>query len=382
MKVGILVTSIGNFGKKGYYNSQEIGLAKELDKLFEKVIVYKCISETESLSIEKIQGCKHTYIHLLPTKNFGINGFIDLQRIDNSIDALIYFSDTQIIVPKVYKWCKKNNVKLIPYIGVLQSHSENFIKKNIINILFKRNISVYRKCDCLVKNPQVQNKLQFQGIKECTISPVGLDLSILKSDFQLTDSSLLKTKWGYSINDKVLLFIGRLVQEKRPLKLISIFKNIHVANPEYKLLIVGRGVLYEEMRNFISVNNLEDSIRIIEQVPNTKIWELYKISEAFINLNEQEIFGMAILEAMYFGCKVVASRAPGPNYIIEHGVSGYLVSNDKEIVDAIHSQNSSLQFASRDRVVRYFTWKNTAEIILNLLKKDKRNESYGGSNGS
>lgn len=34
---------------------------------------------------------------------------------------------------------------------------------------------------------------------------------------------------------------------------------------------------------------------------------------------------MAILEAMYYGCKVVAWDAPGPNLIIENGKSGWLV---------------------------------------------------------
>ena len=32
MKIGILITSISNFGQSGFYNSQEIGLAKALSK--------------------------------------------------------------------------------------------------------------------------------------------------------------------------------------------------------------------------------------------------------------------------------------------------------------------------------------------------------------
>ena len=43
MRIGLLITSIGNFGQKGFYNAQEIGLAKELDKLFDEVIVYKAV---------------------------------------------------------------------------------------------------------------------------------------------------------------------------------------------------------------------------------------------------------------------------------------------------------------------------------------------------
>lgn len=48
MRIGLLITSIGNFGQKGFYNAQEIGLAKELDKLFDEVIVYKAVSDSQT----------------------------------------------------------------------------------------------------------------------------------------------------------------------------------------------------------------------------------------------------------------------------------------------------------------------------------------------
>ncbi|MFS0603741.1 glycosyltransferase [Peribacillus frigoritolerans] len=369
MKLGVLVTSVGNFGIKGFYNSQEIGLAKELDKLFEAVIIYKLIPENEPASLEKIEGCEHTQINFVPSKNYGINGLIDLKQLDTSIDTLVYFSDTQLVVPKVYKWCKTHGIKMIPYIGVLESHSENVITKIIINALFKRNIAVYKKCECLVKNPQVENVLKTYGIKRCIVSPVGLDLSILNTGYKTVDPDVLKEKWGFAREDKVLLFIGRLVPEKQPLMLINIFKRIQKVSSDYRLLIVGQGELYTEVNRLIKDNNLESFVKLIDKVPNTTIWELYRLSEAFINLNQQEIFGMAILEAMYYGCKVVAWEAPGPSYIIEDNVSGYLVSNEKEIIDAIYKPNNMLESVSHERIIECFTWKNTAEKIYLLAKK-------------
>ena len=44
MRVGLLITSIGSFGKKGFYNAQEIGLAKALDSLVDEVKVYRLVS--------------------------------------------------------------------------------------------------------------------------------------------------------------------------------------------------------------------------------------------------------------------------------------------------------------------------------------------------
>ena len=55
MRIGLLITSIGNFGQKGFYNAQEIGLAKELDKLFDEVIVYKAIPEDQPKQVIKFK---------------------------------------------------------------------------------------------------------------------------------------------------------------------------------------------------------------------------------------------------------------------------------------------------------------------------------------
>ena len=54
MKIGLLITSIGSFGKKGYYNAQEIGLAKALDSLVDEVRVYKLVSADMDKGIETI----------------------------------------------------------------------------------------------------------------------------------------------------------------------------------------------------------------------------------------------------------------------------------------------------------------------------------------
>ena len=139
MKVGLLITSIGNFGQKGFYNAQEIGLAKELDKLVEEVVVYKAVHFTGCKSISPIEGCTHSTLYQIPVKSNGINGIWDCGVMDPTLDTLIYFSDTQLAVPNVYKWCRKNNVQLYPYVGVIESHSTSAVKKLIINTMFRRN---------------------------------------------------------------------------------------------------------------------------------------------------------------------------------------------------------------------------------------------------
>lgn len=362
MKIGILISFICNFGEKGFYNSQEIGLAKALAKTFEKVTIIKLLSSDKQGYCETLGKDNNIEIKAIPCKSYGINGIVDTKMLDTSLDALIYFSDTQFALPKVYKWTKKHNIKFLPYIGVTESHSTSRLKRLVVNFLFNRNIKVYKKCRCFAKTPHVKTALHSLGVKQVEVAPVGLDLELLKTDYAGSDVIALKKKYGYNAEDKILLFIGRFIQEKEPLRMLDIYKKAAEKDKSCKLLMVGTGELELAVRE--AVNNLAvcDKVQIIDKIPNSDIWELYRIAHAFVNLNQQEIFGMAILEAMYYGCKVVACKAPGPDYIINNGEDGCIATTDDEITDAIANKQIDAE-KSHQRIVQAFTWANTAKLF-------------------
>lgn len=368
MKIGLLITSIGNYGQKGFYNAQEIGLAKSLDRYFEKVQVYKLISENQKESCELIEGTKNAVLRMIPAKNFGINGLFDTKILDVNLDVLVYFSDTQFNVPKAYKWAKMNRVQFYPYIGVLESHSTSAIKRLLINTLFKRNLAVYKKSHCLVKTPTVEKQLRNMGVQDITVTPVGLDLTLLHQDYMNVDTDELKVKYGFKPEDKVLLFIGRLIDEKQPIRMIDIFAELLKRDDRYKLLMVGTGPLKDAVDDTIQKYGVNKSIKQVDRIPNSDIWELYRFVECFVNLNQQEIFGMAILEAMYYGCKVVAWKAPGPSFIIEDEISGYLVDSNEMLCEKIQDSKYNSE-NGKERVLSYFTWDNMASCVCSLISK-------------
>lgn len=364
MKTGILITSISNFGQKGYYNAQEIGLAKAMAKLCSRVEVYKLIPIDQDNKTEKI--CENAELHLIPAKNSGINGVINIEELDKSLNALIHFSDTQFSVPKVYAWCKKNCVQYVPYIGVVESHSTSKLKQLITNLLFQKNLAVYRKCACCVKTPTVQKQLTDMGVKNTTVAPVGLDLDLLHADYETASVSGLKKKYGYHEADKVLLFIGRMIDEKQPVRMIDILAEIRKKDAAYKLLMVGTGELKAAVEARTKELDLQDAVQLIERIPNNDIWELYRLADSFVNLNQQEIFGMAILEAMYYGCKVVAWKAPGPNLIIENGKSGWLTDSTGGVIGKI-LDTAEVGTEAHRRVLAEFTWESSTKKIFSIV---------------
>jgi len=370
MKIGIMALSIGDFGQKGFYNMQEIGHAKALSKLCDFVEVYKLADEHQQYAVETIDGYENTKVYVLPSKRIGSNGMPNMSLVNPALDALFLCADTQLAVPLIERWARKNNVKFLPYIGVIESHSTNQIKKFVMSLLFQRNLAVYKKHHCIAKTPKVKEDLQHLGVKQITVAPVGLDVSLLNSKYSQSDITPLKQKYGYAAEDKILLFIGRLTEEKQPLRMIDIFSRAYNRDPHYKLLMVGTGELKAQVATVAEARGIVSQVKMIDRIPNKDIWELYRIADCFVNLNQQEIFGMAILEAMYYGCKVVAWQAPGPSFIIEDGISGCLADSDDEILNGICERSIQPQDASQ-RILNHFTWENTAKKIISIIESDR-----------
>lgn len=368
MRIGILVLGVDNYKKNKFYNAQEIGLAKALDHLVDKVVVYILVRKGEKRVNKLIDNCANSYLCMIPALSLGKNGFVNNKKLDSNIDALICFSDTQLAFPGIYKWCKKNNIILIPYIGTDKSHSKNVLKRFVINLFFIRNLFAYRKLNCLMKTSSISIKMRKRGVKNIEIAPVGIDFSILKKDYMLYAVKILREKYGYKENEKIVLFVGRMEEEKQPRKMIEIFVNLYRKNNQYRLLMVGDGKLNKVIQKSIIHNGLGNVVKRIKKIPNKDIWELYRISEVFINLNRHEIYGMAIMEAMFYECKVIAWRAPGPDFILKNNVTGYLVDSEDKAVNAILNKDS-LGEAAHNTICSEFTWDTTVDRIMKIVNK-------------
>lgn len=361
MKLGILISNTSNINDRNYYNVQEIGLAKGLSEFFEKIFIFKLVKTITEIEYQVIQ--QNISIVYIKANRIGDNGIFNPKKLNMDIDILIHSADTQLCVPYIFKWAQKNKIRYIPYIGVTRSHSESRFKAAIINTHFKRNIEVYKKCKCMVKTTGVYRKLLNDGVNNMCILPVGLNQELLNNDYRSVESFYLKKLLGYSKNDKIILFVGRMVEEKRPLDLIDLFECIVKRDSSYCLIMIGDGKQRLTVIDKIREKKLEKKVRVIERVLNKDIWRFYRASDAVVNLNKNEIFGMTILEAMFYECKVIAWRAPGPEFIIENQKSGFIVDSFDEIKEVLFCNKSNVGLEAHNRILRKFTWNCIAEDV-------------------
>lgn len=361
MTIAITRLYCGTSGKKGFYNMQELGIAKAFINLGYKVYIILLSSTIKIIEEEKdISG---VVILNVPCKSINNHGFFDCSvLLKYNIDIVHLQSDNQLYAPYVMDFCRKNNIKYYNYIGTLFSDCNNQLKRNIINLLTKRNLRYFGKSINFVKTPSVQKQLERLGIKS-TVAPVGLDIDnipiIYKSRRELREELKLP------IDKKILIFVGRLETYKNPLVALDIIKEL---DDNFYLIIIGNGSLKDNLISTIKENNLNNKVLYIEIISNKDIHKYYKLSDFYLNFNTNEIFGMSLLEAMYQECIPIAFNAPGPSFIIEDGKSGYLVSNKNNMVQIIKKTNNII-INPKERITNNFLWNNTANIFDNYIRK-------------
>lgn len=123
---------------------------------------------------------------------------------------------------------------------------------------------------------------------------------------------------------KVFINIARLSIEKDHAKLIRAFGVIHKENPKTILLILGDGVLKEELNGLIYELKLQKSVFLLGRISNP--FPYLKKADCFVMSSNHEGQPMTLLEALVLDKTIVATDIPGNVSILENR-GGLIVDN-------------------------------------------------------
>lgn len=377
MKLGILCTISNTFGRKGFYNGQEIGLGKALAGQGHSVIIYKsAMKETKEETIDLDENLSIQYIHL---PHVGVHGYINCHKyISKELDAILCFSDHQIFLPHVIRYCEKYHIKFVPYIGTVKSQDDGTIHGFVMNKLFMLGtLRHYRRRPVISKTEEVRKDLLRMGVNRVAVATVGIDATLLNPKFRNVNRDLLRQEFGFRPQDRIICCVGKLVEVKQPVRLIELMKQFvqddekkHEGESNLRMLIVGEGILKEQVVDKIREYGLENYVQLIDRIPYENMWKVYTMADYFLNVSRHEVFGMAILEAIYYETAVAAAPASGPLVILD-GMKGHeICSSDEEFLAFVQEKSISKDVLREmsEEVLTRFTWDVCAKKFLQIVE--------------
>ena len=138
-------------------------------------------------------------------------------------------------------------------------------------------------------------------------------------------------------NEKIILFMGRLVYEKGIQHLIAAMPKVLAGYHDAKLVIAGKGGMIDELRAEADSLGLGDKIYFAGYLGGKDVEKMYKAADISVFPSTYEPFGIVALEGMLAERPIVVSDAGGLGEIVEHRETGMKTycGNSNSIADSI-----------------------------------------------
>ena len=179
----------------------------------------------------------------------------------------------------------------------------------------------------------------------------------------------------------IFLSIGRIQQQKGQHDTIDFLNNFRKVENDFVCYFIGgpsgnSGKEYfVELKEQVVELNLENHVKFLENLPQTKIKELLNESKLLIHSSQFETFGLVAIEANSMGVPVLSSNSGSFPEIIFNGVNGYLADNlvdgnvNNYVSDLLRDNKTfkKAMFNCIQKSVNY-DWKITAREIEEIYK--------------
>jgi glycosyltransferase involved in cell wall biosynthesis len=227
----------------------------------------------------------------------------------------------------------------------------------------------YESSEVIVNSNYMKSELQrLFGLpfEKINVIPNGVNLNNFNNVYRDYD---FRRRFAMD-NEKIILFMGRLVYEKGIQNLIAAMPKVLEHYHDVKLVIAGKGGMIDELRNEVNALGISNKVYFAGYLNSTDVKKMYKCSDISVFPSTYEPFGIVAIEAMLSGTPVVVSDVGGLNEIVDHGINGMksYAGNANSLADSI----LTLLFDHKlcDEVVKNAKAKVKAEYNWNKITSD------------
>ncbi|NWF64839.1 MAG: glycosyltransferase [Chloroflexi bacterium] len=157
------------------------------------------------------------------------------------------------------------------------------------------------------------------------IVPNGVDLKAFQNAKPLS-----RDQFGYTPEDILIVYAGRIALEKNLPFLIDAFTGIAKAISNVHLILIGGGIQQyeEEIREYVTAQRLPERIHMTGKIPYDQLPSYLAMCDIFATASVTEVHPLSVIEAMGAGLPSMGIESVGVGDTIQDGVTGFLATND------------------------------------------------------
>ena len=137
------------------------------------------------------------------------------------------------------------------------------------------------------------------------------------------DSRGVRAEFGFEAEAPLILFAGRLAEQKRVGDLLNAVDLLQHVEPNLRTLIVGEGPLRDRLEETASTYDLNNRVRFLGH--RNDVPRLMAAADVVVLPSAYEGLPNVVLEAMRYRKPVVATAAPGTTEVVVDNETGLLV---------------------------------------------------------
>ncbi|HOA97563.1 MAG TPA: glycosyltransferase family 4 protein [Acetivibrio saccincola] len=369
------------------------GLAQKLGERGNEVHVITCWE----MGTKEFEKDKDVYIHRVHSYDVTPNNFVDwvlqlnFSLLEHSIKLINETGKFDII--HAHDWIVAFAARVlkhsyfIPLISTI--HATEYGRNCGIHDDTQRYINsiewwmAYESWRIIVNSEYMKEEVKhvFQVPEDkIDIIPNGVDLD--KFDGYEKDMDF-RRKYARD-NEKIIFFVGRLVNEKGVHVLIDSVPKVLQYYNDAKFVIAGKGPQLEHLKAKANYMGVSHKVYFTGYVSDEELSKIYKCADVAVFPSLYEPFGIVALEGMVANVPVVVSDTGGLSGIVEHGVDGMksYTGNANSLADSIleilHKPDKAEKMKENalKKVHSIYNWKvitdKTIEVYKNIINESKK----------
>lgn len=258
--------------------------------------------------IRKVRACKLDIVHIHTAAQIGLLG-MRIAREDGLPIVATHHTDIEQYI-KVYKRIMGGFVAALLMAPALVKSRSSY-RDALAGLKPKRSIKqwnkqviregfsmFYQQCDAVIAPSfKMSELLKSYGVetKKVTILPTGID----PNEAKLPSKLQLRQQYGITPNAPIVLFVGRLGEEKNIQLLLRAFAHNVKRYPDARLVIAGYGPYHDELITLSEDLGIDQSTTFTGSLGRADAFACYRSATVFGFPSLTDTQGLVINEACY-----------------------------------------------------------------------------------